>query len=79
MQDLMELINEIARRKGLDPRGRVDLYLRIREELLNEADREYAVNNLVLASEKYWGAVAALLNVIGELGVGSTIVIGITP
>ena len=77
----MEIISEIARKKGLDPelyladlisrgldsRGRVDLYLRIHEELLGEADREYAVNNLVQASEKYWGAVAALLNAIGEL------------
>ena len=77
----MELINEIARRKGLDPelyladlvsrdldpRGRVDLYLRIHEELLSEADRENAVNNLVQASEKYWGAVTALLNAIAEL------------
>ena len=64
----MELINEIARRKGLDPelyladlvsrdsdpRGKVDLYLRIHGELLNETNREYAVNNLVQASEKYW-------------------------
>ncbi|MGC9137150.1 hypothetical protein [Caldivirga sp.] len=65
MEELLKLINEEARRRGiavelfladllaqkLDPKDRVDIYLKIHEELLREIDEEFAKGNLQ-ASEK---------------------------
>ncbi|ADN49790.1 PaREP1 family protein [Vulcanisaeta distributa] len=81
MQSLLELLSEIAKKRDLspelylaelisrdlDPKDRVSIYLKIHSELLNEAEKEYADNDLVQAGEKYWGAVVALLNAIAEL------------
>lgn len=76
------MINEESRKRGgvttelfladllaqrLDPKDRVDIYLKIHEELLKHSDEEYVKGDLVQASEKLWGgAVAALLNAIAE-------------
>lgn len=65
VEELLKLINEEARRRGiavelfladllaqkLDPKDRVDIYLKIHEELLRESDEEFAKGNLQ-ASEK---------------------------
>ncbi len=51
----------------LDPKDRVDIYLKIHEELLRHSDDEYAKGDLVQASEKLWGAVVALLKAVAEL------------
>lgn len=81
MDELLRLISEESRKRGitvelfladllaqrLDPRDRVDVYLKIHEELLKHSDEEYAKGDLVQASEKLWGAVAALLNAVAEL------------
>lgn len=50
----------------LDPEDRVRLYLQLHEDYLKEAEEFYARGDLAQAGEKYWGAVAALLNAIGE-------------
>ena len=51
----------------LDPPRRVEVYLRLSEDYLRSAEEFYGKGDLAQASEKYWGAVAALLNAIGEL------------
>ncbi|ADN49969.1 PaREP1 family protein [Vulcanisaeta distributa] len=80
MEELLRLINEESRKRGvttelfladllaqrLDPKDRVYIYLKIHEELLKHSDEEYVKGDLVQASEKLWGAVAALLNAIAE-------------
>jgi len=50
----------------LDPRERVEMYLKLSEDYLREAEELYAKGDLPQAGEKYWGAVAALLNAVGE-------------
>ncbi|AET33743.1 PaREP1 family protein [Pyrobaculum ferrireducens] len=50
----------------LDPPQRVEAYLALREKYLREAEELYARGDLAQAGEKYWGAVAALLNAIAE-------------
>ncbi len=71
VEELLRLINEESRKRGgvttelfladllaqrLDPKDRVDIYLKIHEELLKHSDEEYAKGDLVQASEKLWGA-----------------------
>ena len=79
-KEIYEFLIEIARRKGksieelivesiaekLDPRTRIELYIKLHEKYLREAKEFVEKNDLVQASEKYWGAVTALLNAIGE-------------
>ncbi|GAB6947683.1 PaREP1 family protein [Vulcanisaeta sp. JCM 16161] len=74
----MELIRELANGRDveefivdliaerLDPPRRVELYLRLHEDYLKAAEELYNKGDLVQAGEKYWGAVAALLNIVGE-------------
>jgi len=50
----------------LDPRERVEMYLKLSEDYLREAEDLYSKGDLPQAGEKYWGAVAALLNAVGE-------------
>ncbi len=49
------------------PDDRVKLYLSMHERYLREAEELYRRGDLVQAGEKYWGALAALLNAIGEI------------
>ncbi len=69
VEELLRLINEESRKRGvttelfladllaqrLDPKDRVDIYLKIHEELLKHSDEEYVKGDLVQASEKLWG------------------------
>ena len=79
-EEVYQLIAERARRLGtsveklvidavaslLDPSMRVELYLRLQEKLLRDAEELNSKGDLVQASEKYWGAVSSLLNAVGE-------------
>ena len=55
---------EIAER--LDPPRRIELYLRLHEDYVKSAEELYARGDLARAGVKYWGAVTALLNIVGE-------------
>ncbi|RSN76516.1 PaREP1 family protein [Candidatus Methanodesulfokora washburnensis] len=50
----------------LDPKTRVEVYLKLYEKYLSEAEELYKRRDLSQSGEKYWGAVAALLNAIAE-------------
>lgn len=50
----------------LDPPRRVELYVELSEKYMAEAEELYAKGDLLQAGEKYWGAVAALLNAVAE-------------
>lgn len=79
-KDIYELLTLIAQRKGksveelilesivkeLDPRTRFEVYLKLHEKYLREAEELYGKGDLVQAGEKYWGALVSLLNIIGE-------------
>ena len=79
-KEVYELLIEIARRKGksveevivesvvriLDPRARIEVYIKLHEKHLREAEELYSKGDLAQAGEKYWGALTALLNVVGE-------------
>jgi hypothetical protein len=58
------LVNSLARE--LDPRARLEVYVKLHEKYLREAEELSEKGDLVQASEKYWGAVTSLLNAIGE-------------
>jgi len=58
---LAELVAE-----RLDPPNRVKVYVELAERYLAEAEELYARGDLLQAGEKYWGAVAALLNAVAE-------------
>jgi len=78
--EVYELLVEIARRKGksieevilesiirdLDPKTRIEVYTKLHEKYLKEAEELYSRNDIVQAGEKYWGALTSLLNIIGE-------------
>ncbi len=53
--------------KSLDPMSRVEIYMRLYERYLRDAEELIAKGDLVQAGEKYWGAVTAILNAIGEI------------
>ena len=77
---LYELIRRRAEREGklpeeiiveafleqVDPESRVKVYLELYEKYLRDAEGLSSEGDIVQASEKYWGAVTALLSVIGE-------------
>ncbi|GAB6947576.1 PaREP1 family protein [Vulcanisaeta sp. JCM 16161] len=65
-KDVEEFIIELIADR-LDPKDRVDVYLRLHEKYLNEAEELFNKGDLTQAGEKYWGAVTALLNAIGEM------------
>ncbi len=53
--------------KSLDSRSRVEIYMKLCEKYLRDAEELAAKEDFVQASEKYWGAVTSILNAIGEL------------
>jgi len=79
-EEVYELISAIARRRAksieevilecvvrdVDPGIRIEVYMKLHEKYLRDAEELYARGDLAQAGEKYWGAVTALLNVIGE-------------
>ncbi|WP_054842448.1 PaREP1 family protein [Vulcanisaeta distributa] len=65
-RDIEEFIIDIVTER-LDPPRKVEVYLRLSEDYLKAADELYNKGDLVQAGEKYWGAIAALLNAIAEL------------
>lgn len=65
-RDIEEFIADLIAER-LDPPRRVELYLKLHEDYLREAEDLYSRGDLTQAGEKYWGAVTALLNAIGEL------------
>ena len=79
-EEVYELISAIAKRKAksveevileciakdVDPSLRIEVYMKLHERYLRDAEELYAKGDLIQAGEKYWGAVTALLNAIGE-------------
>jgi len=79
-EEVYELISAIARRKAksveevileyvtkdVDPSVRIEVYTKLHEKYLKDAEELYAKGDLAQAGEKYWGAVTALLNAVGE-------------
>ncbi len=57
----MKIIND------LDPKMRLRIYAGLFQKYYLEAKKLAKENDIVQASEKYWGAITALLNIIGEL------------
>jgi len=52
--------------KDIDPSVRIEVYMKLHEKYLKDAEELYAKGDLAQAGERYWGAVTALLNAIGE-------------
>ncbi len=53
--------------KSLDPKSRVEIYMKLYERYLRDVEELTTKKDLVQASEKYWEAVTAILNAIGEI------------
>jgi len=51
----------------LDRDERIELYRELHEEYLKQAEELREKENITQSSEKYWRAITALLNIIGEL------------
>ncbi len=64
-RDVEEFLLSLVAEK-LDPSERVQIYLKLHEKYLREAEDLYAKNDLAQAGGKYWGAVTALLNAVAE-------------
>ncbi|MGB9704439.1 MAG: PaREP1 family protein [Pyrobaculum sp.] len=64
-RDLEEFLVELLAAR-LDPPERVEVYLKLHEKYLREAEELYQRGDLLQAGEKYWGAVTALLSAIAE-------------
>lgn len=52
--------------KEFDPGARVEVYIKLFEKYLADAEELYRKGDLAQAGEKYWGAVTALLSAIAE-------------
>ena len=79
-EEVYELVSSLAKRKAksveevileyiakdIDPSVRIEVYMKLHERYLRDAEELYAKGDLAQAGEKYWGAVTALLNAIGE-------------
>lgn len=65
-RDVEAFIADLVAERFDPPRG-ADVCLALSEDYLASAEELYAKGDLAQAGEKYWGAVAALLNAIGEL------------
>jgi len=79
-EEVYELISAIVKRKAksveevileylakdIDPSVRIEVYMKLHEKYLKDAEELYAKGDLAQAGERYWGAVTALLNAIGE-------------
>ena len=78
--EFYELLVEVARRRGrsveevvvesivkdLDPKTRVEVYAKLHERYLREAEELYSRGDFAQAGEKYWGTLTSLLNIVGE-------------
>ena len=64
-RDIETFIADITAER-LNHSHRVELYLKLDEEYLKSAEDLYVKGDLTQAGEKYWGAVNALLNIVGE-------------
>ncbi len=53
--------------RDMDPRDKIKVYVSLFKKFLSEARDYVDKGDTVQASEKYWGAIASLLNIIGEL------------
>jgi len=51
----------------MDPEDRIKVYIDLFRKFLDEAQKYAEMGDIVQASEKYWGAITSLLNIIGEL------------
>jgi len=60
------LAEVLLEKLAIDPAAKAEAYLELHEKYLAEAEELYARGDLLQAGEKYWGAVAALLNAVGE-------------
>ena len=79
-REVYELLMKIARKRDknveeliidsiaehLDPKTRIKLYISLHEKYLHTAEEYYAKGDLAQGGEKYWGALVALLNIVGE-------------
>jgi hypothetical protein len=79
-EEVFALVTVVAKRKGktvdglileyvakdVDPGVRIEVYMKLHERYLREAEELYASGDLTQAGEKYWGAVTALINAIAE-------------
>jgi hypothetical protein len=79
-EEVFALVTVVAKRKGktvdelileyvakdVDPGVRIEVYMKLNERYLREAEELYASGDLAQAGEKYWGAVTALINAIAE-------------
>ncbi len=80
-KEVYEILKTIAEKRGrsieeiilepivgeLDPKVRVEIYVKLHEKHINEAEGLHNKGDLVQASEKYWGAVTTLLSAIAEM------------
>ena len=76
-----KILEEKAKRKGksieeiiiesilddVEPAQKVKIYLELHEKYLKEAEKLHRSGDLAQSGEKYWGALTALINAIGEL------------
>jgi hypothetical protein len=79
-EEVFALVTVVAKRKGktvdelileyvakdVDLGVRIEVYMKLHERYLREAEELYASGDLTQAGEKYWGAVTALINAITE-------------
>jgi hypothetical protein len=79
-EEVFALVTVVAKRKGktvdelileyvakdVDPGVRIEVYMKLHERYLREAEELYASGDSTQAGEKYWGAVTALINTIEE-------------
>jgi hypothetical protein len=79
-EEVFALVTAVAKRKGktvdelileyvakdADPGVRIEVYTKLHERYLREAEELYANGDLAQAGEKYWGAVTALINALAE-------------
>jgi len=61
------LAEVLLEKLAIDPAAKAEAYLELHEKYFADAEDLYAKGDFPQAGEKYWGAVAALLNAIGEL------------
>lgn len=79
--EIYEILNKVAKKFGrelidyviekiindLDLHDRIEIYEKLHEKYLREGNEFYKKGDLIQAGEKYWGALTALLNIIGEI------------
>jgi len=79
-KEIYELLIKIARKRGVtvnelilecisknvDPKVKIEIYTKLHEKYLREAEELYNKGNIVQACEKYWGALTTLLSIIAE-------------